>query len=275
MIVCRISSGTEPGLEPYRTLRRTADQRDRRLVIAQGPTAVRALLRSRYRIHSLLADENWLEELRPLWRHRPEPFTAFVGESALVQELIGYRMYQKVMAAGVIPPLPTIEAILNPTSARRGRQPRLWIAIDGLSNAENLGALIRNAAAFRVDLVLVGETSASPFLRRAVRSSMGSVFFMKIVETDRLSDALRLAAEDGVRVIGAESGTDHVPILEADIDGDLCIVFGSEGSGISDPVLRACHQTVSIPTTDLVDSLNVASASAVFLHEAARQRSAG
>ena len=271
LTVQRIETGLEPGLEPYRTLKRTADQQRDRMVIAQGPVAVRALLRSSYPILSLLTDEVWLENLRPLWATRADHFTAFVGDALLVERLIGHRMHQSVMAAGRIPAMPTLDALLNDVHAS-AVGPRLWIAVDGLANAENLGAIVRNAVAFEAEALLVGETSASPFLRRAVRSSMGAVFSLPVLEIGSLVHGLKTAANQGFRIIGAESGPGHVKITDADFAGDLCVVFGSEGGGLSEAVRQVCHQTVAIPTSSSVTSLNVASASAVFLHEIRRRR---
>ncbi len=61
-------------------------------------------------------------------------------------------------------------------------------------------------------------------------------------------------------------------ISRTDFTGDCCVVFGSEGNGISAPVLEACDEAVAIPMPPAVDSLNVGAAAAVFLYEIARQR---
>jgi 23S rRNA (guanosine2251-2'-O)-methyltransferase len=83
-----------------------------------------------------------------------------------------------------------------------------------------------------------------------------------------LKDLKRL----GVRVIGAHAHTDRKSIAAAEFTGDTCIVFGSEGYGLSPQVLTECDDLVLIPMAGGVDSLNVGSSVAVFLYEAARQR---
>ena len=154
----------------------------------------------------------------------------------------------------------------------RSPQPRLLAAADGLSSAENLGALVRNCAAFSAQALIVGETCSSPFLRRAVRSSMGTIFQMPIVETASLTQALRDLRERGIRCIAAHPHADGRTLSQANFTGDCCIVFGSEGYGISPAVLAACDEAAAIPMPPTVDSLNVGSAAAVFLYEANRQR---
>jgi tRNA G18 (ribose-2'-O)-methylase SpoU len=81
-----------------------------------------------------------------------------------------------------------------------------------------------------------------------------------------------LKSEHGIRVLAAHPHTESGALDQAPVTGDCCIVFGSEGEGISTAVLAACDDLVAIPMQEGVDSLNVASASAVFLYEVQRQR---
>ena len=70
------------------------------------------------------------------------------------------------------------------------------MAIDGLSNAENLGALVRNCAAFGVQALVVGETCSSPYLRRSVRNSMGAIFQLPVWEVKMANEAVRVRRDD-------------------------------------------------------------------------------
>jgi tRNA G18 (ribose-2'-O)-methylase SpoU len=144
--------------------------------------------------------------------------------------------------------------------------------VDGLTNAENLGGLVRNCAAFGVRALLVSQTSSSPWLRRAVRGSMGTIFKIPTVEQLDLPKAIRDLRAQGVRCIAAHPHTSGATLAQADFARDACIIFGSEGFGIAPAVLNACDQSVAIPMSLGIDSLNVTSATAVFLYEALRQR---
>jgi tRNA G18 (ribose-2'-O)-methylase SpoU len=164
----------------------------------------------------------------------------------------------------------------------------LFVAIDELSNAENLGALVRNCVAFGVHGLIVGETSSSPFLRRAVRNSMGAIFQLPVWEVKMANTAAPSRRDDpphfnlvktlhdlrarGIRCFAAHPHASGKTLSQADFSSDCCIVFGSEGHGISKSVLEACDEAVAIPMANDVDSLNVGAAAAVFLYEAARQR---
>jgi tRNA G18 (ribose-2'-O)-methylase SpoU len=83
---------------------------------------------------------------------------------------------------------------------------------------------------------------------------------------------LRELSREGVRTIAAHPHAERKTPPQATFGGDCCIVFGSEGYGLSPDVLEACEEAVAIPMHAAVDSLNVGSASAVFLYEASRQR---
>jgi tRNA G18 (ribose-2'-O)-methylase SpoU len=198
---------------------------------------------------------------------RPEPIQLFLAEKEVLEKLTGYSMYQGVLAVARIPPASSLEAAMA-----RSPSPKLFVAADGLNNSENLGVLVRNCAAFGVQALLVGETSSSPYMRRAVRCSMGTIFKLPVVECYCLPYTLRQLRDLGVRSVAAHPHTDRRTIAQALLAGDTCLVFGSEGVGVSPDVLAACDEAVAVPMTAGVDSLNVGSAAAVFLYEACRQR---
>lgn len=258
-----------PELEPYRTMKRPWDLEHERqnIFVAEGEKVVRRLLESRLTVVSLLLPEKWVGHLKPWLDSRPEELQIYVAEKPQLETLTGFSMYQGVLAVGKIPEPPALEILLNTE-----RRPLLFAAVDGLANAENLGVLVRNCAAFGVQALLVGETSSSPYLRRAVRSSMGTVFQLPALDVSSLAKTLRDLRLQGVHVIAAHGHARGKTLAKADFSGDCCIVFGSEGHGLSSAVLEACTEAVAIPMAAQVDSLNVGSASAVFLYEARRQR---
>jgi tRNA G18 (ribose-2'-O)-methylase SpoU len=263
-----IESFDLPELQPYLTMRRQAEHREQGIFVAEGEKVVRRLLQSHFSVLSVLLPEKWLCELEPLIAARPEPVQAFVAEKKLLERLTGFSMYQGLLAVGRIPAQPSLQELLE-----RSAHPRLFVAADGLSSAENLGVLARNAAAFSASGLLAGETCSSPFLRRAVRSSMGAVFTLPIIESASLTEALAYLHRKGVHCIAAHPHTGKRTLPQADFRRDCCIVFGSEGYGICPSVLEQCGDAVAIPMAPTVDSLNVGSAAAAFLYEANRQRS--
>ena len=258
----------DPLLQPYRTLRRPLEHQRDGIFVAEGEKVVQRLFESTLHIVSLLLTPEWLEVYRPMLEFRTGGAQIFVAPKSAVESIVGYRLHQGIMAVAHIPKLPSLAEALE-----RSHHPRLLVAVDGLTNSENLGVLVRNCAAFDVDALVVGETSSSPYLRRAVRNSMGTVFRLPVVQLSDLIGAIsEMRSAHGIRVIAAHPHTDQKVIHQASFGVDCCIIFGSEGEGVSVDVLAACDESVAIPMKDGVDSLNVASASAVFLYETQRQR---
>ncbi|MBM3840468.1 MAG: RNA methyltransferase [Verrucomicrobia bacterium] len=256
-----------PDLWPYRNMRQQVDHHRQGIFVAEGEKVVRRLLASPLTVISALFPPKWLDTFKPLLRDRSEDTQVFLAEKTVLQDLTGFSMYQGVLALARVPASVPLNEML-----KRAKRPYLFAAVDGLSSAENLGGLVRNCVAFGVHALLVGETSASPYLRRAVRSSMGTIFQLPVVEVACLADAIQELRSRAVHCVAAHPHTDRQALSEADFRGDCCMVFGSEGHGLSPRVLEACHEPVAIPMAPGVDSLNVCSASAVVLYEANRQR---
>jgi tRNA G18 (ribose-2'-O)-methylase SpoU len=104
---------------------------------------------------------------------------------------------------------------------------------------------------------------------------MGTIFKLPVVHSDSLVATLQeLKSSFSVYIVAAHPRTEQTHLSTVDFRRDSCIVFGSEGSGISSGVLAACNESAAIPMSNGVDSLNVSNASAVFLYEVARQRAA-
>ena len=263
-----ITSLNHPDLTPYRTLRQSVEQFRKGMFIAEGTMVVQRLLESTNSIVSVLITPEWLEDYRERLAARPEQITVYVGKKELLNTIVGYNLHQSIMALGKIPAQETLDSVLA-----QSPPPRLFVAMDGLANAENIGVLVRNCTAFGVQAILVGETSSSPYLRRAVRNSMGTIFKMPVVHCTKLAETLAaLQRTYEFKIFAAHPHTDEHSIQRTDFSGNCCLVFGSEGNGVSPEVLSVSDSPVAIPMQRGVDSLNVASASAVFLYEVLRQR---
>jgi tRNA G18 (ribose-2'-O)-methylase SpoU len=136
-----------------------------------------------------------------------------------------------------------------------------------IANTENLGGLIRIAAAFGLDALILGPRSCDPFFRQAVRVSMGTVFKLPIVHSKDLpADLDRLRNEWRVQLIATVLHDDAAESL-AEMKPPPCfaLLFGNEAQGLSDDVLQRCDRRATIPMQLGTDSLNVMVAAGVFL----------
>lgn len=263
-----IQSLDAPELELYLTLRRVDEHERAGVLVATNAKVVRRLLASQFTVVSALLTPTWLEQLEPQLRARPETeIIVYVGEKQLLETITGYQLHQGVMAVSKIPPRPSFETLLE-----QSPRPLLLASVEGIASAENLGAIVRGCAAFGVHFLIVGETCGSPFQRRAVSGSMGSIFEQPVVQVSNLVETLTALRARGVRCLAAHPRADAKKLAAVNLRGDCCLVFGAEGPGLTEATLAACDEMVEIPMPTYMNSLNVAAATAVFLYEAARQR---
>jgi 23S rRNA (guanosine2251-2'-O)-methyltransferase len=150
---------------------------------------------------------------------------------------------------------------------------RLVLALDGVEDPQNLGALLRVADGAGVDGVVLTERRAAPLSPAAVKASAGAVEHLRIARVVNLVRALEELKHQNLWVVGLDERgqTDYDRF---DLTGDMVVVLGSEGAGLHDLVRRTCDHLLRIPMAGGVSSLNVSAAGAVVLYEAARQRRA-
>lgn len=262
-----VESLEAPELELYRTLKRVEEHERAGVVVATNAKVVQRLLASRFTVVSALLTPAWLEQLEPRLRAREEEIVVYVAERAVLETITGYQVHQGALAVAKIPPPSGFDTLLEESP-----RPLLLAAVEGIASAENLGAVVRSCAAFGVHFLIVGETCGSPFQRRAVSGSMGTIFEQPVVQVENLVEKLGALRARGVRCLAAHPRPDAKKLGAVDLRGDCCLVFGAEGPGLSEAALAACEDMVEIPMPSHMNSLNVAAATAVFLYEANRQR---
>jgi 23S rRNA (guanosine2251-2'-O)-methyltransferase len=148
---------------------------------------------------------------------------------------------------------------------------RLLLALDGVEDPQNLGALLRVADGAGVDGVLLTERRAAPLSAVAVKASAGAAEHLRIARVVNLARALEELKQRNLWIIGLdERGTADYDRF--DLTGDCVIVLGREGAGLHEHIRRNCDHLLRIPMAGGVSSLNVSAAGAVVLYEAFRQR---
>jgi len=263
-----VQSLDSPELEIYRTLRRLDEHERKGVLVAANNKVIKRLLASDFTVLSALVTPAWFEKLEAQLRARPEEeIKVFIAEEPLLETITGYKMHQGALAVAKIPPRADFETLLQ-----NAPRPRLLAAVEGLASAENLGAVVRNCAAFGIHFLIVGESCGSPFQRRAVAGSMGTIFAQPLVQVPNLVATLNALRAQGVRCLAAHPRPDAQKLPATDLRGDCCLVFGAEGPGLTEQALAACDGMVEIPMPSHMNSLNVAVATGVFLYEAVRQR---
>ena len=162
----------------------------------------------------------------------------------------------------------TIEDVLEPTG-----QPRLVLALDGVEDPQNLGALLRSADGAGVDAVVMTERRAAPLSAVAAKAAAGAQEHLRIARVVNLVRSLEELKRQNIWIIGLDE-RGSMDYDRFDFTGDCCLVMGSEGAGLHELVRRTCDHMLRIPMAGGVNSLNVSAAASVVLFEAYRQRRA-
>lgn len=157
-------------------------------------------------------------------------------------------------------------------TARDSGEPPLLVALDGVTDPRNLGAVVRSAAAFGAHGVLLPSRRSAGMTAVAWRTSAGAAAKVPIAVATNLTRQLRAWAGEGLMIAGLDAdGSVDIDSLNLATD-PLVVVVGSEGRGLSRLVRETCDVTVSIPMSAGVESLNASVAAAVLLAEVARRR---
>ena len=153
-------------------------------------------------------------------------------------------------------------------------EPPLLVALDGVTDPRNLGAVIRSAAAFGANGVVVPQRRSAGMTAVAWRTSAGTAAKLPVAMATNLTRTLRAYAQEGLMIVGLDAdGSIDIDGLDL-ATGPLVVVVGSEGRGLSRLVRESCDETVSIPMAAGVESLNASVAAGVVLAEVARRRRA-
>jgi 23S rRNA (guanosine2251-2'-O)-methyltransferase len=143
------------------------------------------------------------------------------------------------------------------------------LILDGITDPQNLGAILRVADGFGVQLVVIPEHESVGLTPAAVKASAGASQWVRVAQVTNLARAIEALQKAEFWVYGAAAGGDAPAAI--DFRGRVALVLGNEGKGIRRNVLEHCDRVVTIPMSGHVDSFNVATAAAILCYEVARQ----
>ena len=248
-------------LEVYR------DIRERDLVgrqgrfIAEGETVLRVLAaQARHRPLSVLIAPKRLEKLAPILDQLADDVPVYLASQPVLDGIVGFELHRGILAiAEKLPPAPADDLLTGlPAKA-------LVMALVGISNHDNMGGLFRNAAGFGVDAVLLDPTCCDPLYRKAIRVSVGGALRVPFATLGAGEDLIDLLARHRFTPVAlSPSGETDLSKLPPMVRPAL--LLGAEGPGLPAATLARCR-TVSIPMAPGFDTLNVAVAAGIALHQ--------
>ncbi|TGL33397.1 TrmH family RNA methyltransferase [Leptospira perdikensis] len=254
-----IQSPQDPRLAAYQLLKAKEDPSNT-FIADHEKTAIR-LLHSHLKVESVFCMPKYWEKHKDLIQSRlQESNQCFVAEKSVFEETIGFSVHQGFMAVGY-QKWGSLKEVTAP-----------MLLVNAIVDSENIGSILRTAAAFGIQSILFDSKSASPYLRRSVRVSMGSLFQIQLTRISNPTDTLRLLQNTGHRILSLSLPREGESLLsktksihEIEKQNKFVLVVGNEADGVESDVLNLSDNLIYIPMKNQIDSLNVSHALAVAL----------
>jgi tRNA G18 (ribose-2'-O)-methylase SpoU len=228
------------------------------LFVAEGRLVVRRLVDlQHWAIDSILLTQPAAESLADVLPKTPAPI--YLADQKVMNGVAGFNIHRGCLALVRRPPTPTLDRITAGPLSR-------VLVLEGVNNPDNVGGLFRSAAAFGIELVVLGPNSGDPLYRKAIRTSMGATLLLPFASAPQWPSAIGDLRADGFTVVALTPAFAAAPLEEVFPHAKLALLVGSEGAGLSDEAMRAATLRIRIPTTADVDSLNVTTAASIAMY---------
>lgn len=259
MPIFRVDSVDDPRVEPYRSLKTTNRTRRTGEFIVEGEKLVDRLVEFRWPIDSVFVAEPRLEK----WKARlPESIDIFVAPYDLMQSIVGFHFHRGALACSRRPASFALDRLSLSQSG-----PLLLVACIDVHDPENVGAILRTSQAFGVKGAVLTSRCADPFSRRVLRTSMGAPLSLPLAIVGDLAATLAQLRNDAIELAAAVLDPSATPLPAFRVPARLALLLGNEGAGLDPWIVEQCPHRITIPMSHSADSLNVAVAAGILLHE--------
>ncbi len=262
MTMERIVVADDPRVAAYRNVRDGDLLRARGLFVAEGRLVVRRVLEDRrYAVRSVVVNAAALADLAPALEANTPDLPIYLCDAVVLQAIAGYDVHRGCLALVERPTPLALDNLL--------REATSLVVLEGVTNADNVGGVFRNAAAFGAGGVVLSPTCCDPLYRKAIRTSMGAVLQVPFAIADEWPAALDQIRAAGFSIVAL---TPREPSIALDVFAagavgeKIALVAGTEGPGLTPEVEAMADHRVRIPIGAAVDSLNLAVAVGIALH---------
>lgn len=261
-----IVDADDPRIAAYRGIRERDLVRNQKRFIAEGTSVLRVLAgQARFGIESVLILENRLAGVAEIVDRLPANTPVYVASTDIIDAVAGFPMHRGVLAVG----LRRDDADCPPV-ADTGKGWRTVVALSGIANHDNMGAIFRNAAALGADAVVMDAQSCDPLYRKALRVSVGGVLTVPWHRFDDAGAMIDWLGANGFALAGLSPRGDAA-LENWQPPEKVALLLGTEGAGLPD-TLMGRTQTLRIAMANGFDSLNVATSAALVLHHVRNAR---
>ena len=267
----RIDDLEDPRLNAFRDLRDADLRGARSLFTVESERVLERFLMSGWPVEAVLVEEDVRLRLQTLLNTLDDAVPVYVTSNGSLDAVSGYGFHRGALALGRRNPNAPKQLRLDDVCTR---PTCTLLAADGVAHVDNMGSLFRNAACLGASGILLGPGCTDPLFRKTIRISSGHVFRIPWEVADDFHATVLTLKEIDFKVIGLELSEGSHDIEQMTVAERTIMIVGSEGDGLSPATRALCDELVHIPgrgTVDQQESLNVAVASAIGLHELRRR----
>lgn len=248
----------------YRHIANPAQLLDLGLFVAEGRLVVRRLIDlHHWAIDSILLTQPAADALIDVLSKTAAP--VYIASQDVMNEIAGFNIHRGCLALVRRPATPTLDRVAAGPLSR-------VLVLEGVNNPDNVGGLFRSAAAFGIELVVLGPNSGDPLYRKAIRTSMGATLSLPFVQAPQWPGVIADLRTDGFTVVALTPAFSAEPLEDVRQAAKLALLVGSEGSGLTPEALKAATLMARIPMTADVDSLNVTTAASIAMYHCFAER---
>lgn len=223
--------------------------------IAEGDLVIERAVEHGYQLRSVLIGARRTKPVPASWNTG----AVYRASDSVLTEITGRPELRDPIAQFDRPPATDVEGLLQ-SSTR-------FAVLENINNPNNMGVIMRNAAALGIDAVLLDPTCSDPLYRRAIRSSMGQVFAIPHARISSLDESLELLHSHNIMTVAlTPSGNTELAEVDVEPGRKVAVLLGAEGPGLTEASIAAAQVQARITMSNDVDSLNVANAAAIAFY---------
>jgi len=224
--------------------------------LAEGKRLIEELLQSNYSVDLIITTDEFLKKNSPIVRKaKREKIRIEIAAEETLKKISDTKTPQGIIAIAKIPEE-------NPNKISR----KIIVALDRINEPGNLGTILRNCNWFGISEILLSKNSADIFNPKTLRASMGAIFHLKIKREVNLPNYLKELKLKGYRILIADIEGTNINKLK-NKEKKFLLIFSNEATGPSENLIKLADRKITIPGRGNIESLNVASASAIILYE--------
>lgn len=248
-------------LLPYKGLKK--HNCSRAFFIAETHTVIENAIEAGCIPSSFLVAEKYLKGRDKTLLEKFPDTIIYTSSDEVLAELTGYSLTRGILCAMTRPVMPDMNQLINKAN-------RLAVLVN-VQDPTNIGAIVRSACCLGIDAILFDSSCCDPLHRKSIRTSMGSIFKIPWVQAETSGEELaHCLRQKGIKTLALALDPSAVALNAIDTNTPVAVFFGSEGDGLDSRTKESCDNTVIIPMSNKMDSLNVAAAAAIVFWELAK-----